>query len=69
MWVVVSELYPHINLENFMDRYFVKKDGTVIAVGPQHDIQSLKDRFTECDVNGKELKKEKPKKSKKKAGK
>ena len=51
------------------ERYFKKADGTVIVVGPQHDIQSLKDRFTECDINGKELKKEKPKKSKKKAGK
>tara|TARA_Y100001963_G_C6652296_1_gene386338 strand:- start:286 stop:456 length:171 start_codon:yes stop_codon:yes gene_type:complete len=43
------------------ERYFKKADGTVIEVQPQHDIESLKDRFTECDANGKELKKEKPK--------
>ena len=47
------------------ERYFKKADGTVIEVQPQHDIESLKDRFTECDANGKELKKEKPKADKK----
>ena len=53
-----------------MEQYFKKADGTIIKVSPNHDINSLKDRFTECDANGNELKKEKPKKpSKKKAGK
>ena len=48
------------------ERYFKKADGTVIEVQPQHDIKSLEERFTECDANGKELKKEKPKAKKKK---
>ena len=30
-----------------------------------HDIASLKDRFVECDVNGKEIKKKETKKAKK----
>jgi len=41
-----------------MDRFFKKGNGTIIKVGPQHDLDSLKDRFIECDANGKELKKE-----------
>ena len=40
-----------------MDKFFKKNNGTIIKVGPQHDLNSLKDRFTECDANGKELKK------------
>ena len=40
-----------------MDRFFKKGNGAIIKVGPQHDLDSLKDRFTECDANGKELKK------------
>ena len=53
-----------------MEQYFKKADGTIIKVSPNHDINSLNDRFTECDANGNELKKEAPKKaSKKKEGK
>ena len=40
-----------------MDKFFKKNNGTIIKVGPQHDLDSLKDRFIECDKNGKELKK------------
>ena len=43
------------------DRYFKKASGDVFKVLPQHNIKSLEDRFTECDADGKELKKEKPK--------
>ena len=47
------------------ERYFKKSNGTVIHAEPHHDIKSLEDRFTECDANGKELKKEAPKPKKK----
>ena len=50
-----------------MERYFKKSSGTIIKATINHDLESLKSRFTECDVDGKELKKEKPKASKKKA--
>ena len=52
-------------------KYFKKPNGVVIEVQPNHDLNSLKDRFKECDIDGKELKKEKPvkKASKKKASK
>ena len=52
-----------------MERYFKKPNGTLIALQSHHDLDSLKSRFVECDANGKELKKEKPKPkaSKKKA--
>ena len=40
-----------------MNKFFKKNNGTIIQVGPQHDLDSLKDRFIECDKNGKELKK------------
>ena len=49
-----------------MDRYFKKSSGIIIKVNPSHDIASLKSRFTECDINGKEIKKA-VKKAKKKA--
>ena len=54
-----------------MNRYFRKESGSVFKVGKQHDLNSLKERFTECDNLGKNLvKKEKPKKaSTKKVGK
>ena len=48
--------------------YFKKSNGVIIEANSNHDLDSLKERFTECDVNGKEIKKVK-KKSKKKAGK
>ena len=54
------------------DRYFKKADGRIIQVNPEHDIASLKERFTECGADGKELKKElkkeAPKESSKKKG-
>ena len=52
-------------------KYFKKPNGVVIEVQPNHNLDSLKDRFIECDAYGKELKKEKPvkKASKKKASK
>ena len=54
-------------------KYFKKPNGVVIEVQPNHDLDSLKSRFEECDVNGKAIKKapkDKPKKkAKKKAGK
>ena len=50
-----------------MEKYFKKANGIVFKVMPNHDLKSLKDRFTMCDVNGNELKKAKPK-AKKKAG-
>ena len=39
-----------------MEQYFKKADGTIIKVSPNHDINSLKDRFTECDADGNEIK-------------
>jgi len=51
-----------------MERFFKKPNGVVIQVIPTHDMESLKDRFVECDKDGKELKKV-AKKSKKKEGK
>ena len=47
-------------------KYFKKPNGVVIEVQPNHDLNSLKDRFEECDVNGKAIKKA-PKKAPKKA--
>ena len=49
--------------------YFKKANGTIIKVTPNHDINSLKERFTECDAKGNEIKAEKPKKEAKKASK
>ena len=49
-------------------KYFKKPNGVVIEAQPNHDLDSLKDRFEECDANGKAIKKA-PKKAKKKAGK
>ena len=40
-----------------MERFFKKGNGTIIEANANHDMQSLKDRFTECDANGKEIKK------------
>lgn len=51
-----------------MERYFKKPTGVIVKVLPNHDIQSLKDRFIECDSNGSELKKV-AKKTKKKESK
>ena len=48
-----------------MERFFKKGNGTIIKAGPQHDLQSLKDRFEECDENGNKIKKEVKKVAKK----
>jgi|TARA_Y100000401_G_scaffold15124_1_gene10262 hypothetical protein len=49
-------------MENKMaDRFFKKPNGVIVKVIPTHDIDSLKDRFIECDAKGNEIKKEKPK--------
>ena len=45
-----------------MKRFFKKGNGTIIEVNANHDLQSLKDRFEECDKEGNPM----PKKSKKK---
>ena len=37
-------------------QYFKKPNGIIIEVMPEHDVASLKDRFDECDVNGKAIK-------------
>ena len=41
-----------------MNKFFKKASGMIIKAGPQHDLQSLKDRFEECDENGNKIKKE-----------
>ena len=46
--------------------YFKKANGLVYEITPNHDINSLKERFTICDADGNEIKKEKPKKASKK---
>ena len=40
-----------------MERFFKKGNGTIIKANSNHDIQSLENRFTECDENGQEIKK------------
>ena len=42
-----------------MSQYFKKPSGVVIEVNKHHDLNSLKERFEECDVNGKSIKSEK----------
>ena len=53
-----------------MSQFFKKPNGVVIEVNKHHDINSLKERFEECDVNGKPIKVEKKaaKKPSKKSG-
>ena len=41
-----------------MGKYFKKGNGTIIESNSNHDLQSLKDRFEECDENGNKIKKE-----------
>ena len=40
-----------------MAQFFKKPNGVVVEVQPNHDIASLKERFEECDANGKAVKK------------
>ena len=51
--------------------YYKKPNGVIIEANNNHDLKSLESRFVECDAEGNEIKKEKPKnkKSKKKVGK
>ena len=46
--------------------YFKKPNGVIIEANSNHDLDSLKERFTECDADGNEIKEEKPKKASKK---
>ena len=39
------------------ERYFKKPTGVIIKVHSNHDIESLKSRFEECDMNGDPVKK------------
>ena len=48
-----------------MAQYFKKPNGDIIEVNLDHDIASLKSRFVECDVKGKEIKKTVKKETKK----
>lgn len=60
-WETASPQY-----EVIMAKYFKKPNGIVIEFNAgTHDLASLKSRFQECDANGKDLKKDKPKAKKK----
>ena len=48
-----------------MAQFFKKPNGVVVEVQPNHDIASLKERFEECDANGKAIKKPAKKATKK----
>ncbi|QDP67941.1 MAG: hypothetical protein Tp1122DCM00d2C27307611_31 [Prokaryotic dsDNA virus sp.] len=50
-------------------KYFKKPNGVIIEANSNHDINSLKERFVECDANGNKIKKLKSKKVKSKVGK
>ena len=52
-----------------MAQFFKKPNGVVVEVQPNHDIASLKERFEECDANGKAIKKATKKPAKKKGDK
>ena len=48
-----------------MAKYFKKPSGIIFEATENHDLASLKDRFEECDVNGKAIKKATEKATKK----
>ena len=48
-----------------MTPYFKKPNGIIIEANENHDLASLKDRFEECDANGKAIKKAPTKAAKK----
>ena len=48
-----------------MERIFKKGNGSIIQANANHDLDSLKDRFEECDANGDKIKKEVKKVAKK----
>ena len=52
-----------------MVQYFKKPNGVVIKATHSHDLDSLKERFKECDANGKAIKKAEKKPVKKSGGK
>ena len=68
-----SDISPiYLTRRKKMKRFFKKATGIIIEATINHNIDSLISRFTECDADGKEVKKEKPKakpKTKKKEGK
>lgn len=46
-----------------MDKYFKKANGRLIKYDPaNHDLDSLKDRFEECEADGSKMKPEQKKK-------
>ena len=59
-------LCPYITGGQMAEQYFKKPSGVVIKVMPNHDIESLKARFEECDANGAAIKKAAKKAPKKK---
>ena len=44
--------------QKMKEMYFKKPTGIVFKVNPNHNIDSLKSRFVECDEKGNEIKKE-----------
>ena len=52
-WVLWSALILY--KEIIVAKYFKKSNGYIIEVNLDHDLASLKSRFVECDVNGKEI--------------
>ena len=52
-----------------MSKYFKKPNGVIIEATANHDLDSLKDRFEECDENGKAVEKKVKKIAKKKGDK
>lgn len=54
---------PYLGKEKEM--YFKKESGIIFEYDKErHDLKSLKERFVECDKDGKEIKKKKDKKAK-----
>tara|TARA_Y100000310_G_scaffold134238_1_gene133230 strand:+ start:627 stop:815 length:189 start_codon:yes stop_codon:yes gene_type:complete len=52
--------YPHLKRGNMDNRYFKKQDGSVFEFDrSRHNLESLKNRFEECDADGKFKKKQK----------
>ena len=55
---VECEALPSYQIRRFlMAKYFKKPSGIIIEATENHDFASLKDRFEECDANGKAIKK------------
>ena len=58
-------LPPYCIRRLIVAQYFKKPNGVIIEATPEHDLTSLKDRFEECDISGKAIKKEAKKSAKK----